>query len=148
VDKTFVPVSFRYPSVADLWSAIFYWESRLVILKLWLVLHRLKYGDKEEYEEKTADARSEQLRAVTNIIMSWQYVAEMGLFTMSGIAQVFAIGLWGALSDVETFRAVPVETVKAWIVRRLQESSTWTIPGDVYRMLDMKAAAYAGGALV
>jgi hypothetical protein len=146
-DKTFIPFSFRYPSVADLWAAIFYWEARLLILKLWIVLHKLKYSE-GDCETKVGAARAEQLRAVTNIMMSWQYVAEMGIFTMSGIAQVFAISLWGAFSDLTTFRGVPVATVKAWIVKRLRESSTWKVPEGIEQMLDMKAATYAGGSLV
>lgn len=129
-----IPYSFTFATLADFETAICYWHSRVMILR---ICWRLAPTD-----ERAALA-NEGSRMTRNIIMSWQ--AGLGLGLYGRIRLLFAtIHLWGALKDFGTY---PDPKVRSWLSERASRLYEAIFGKLSDHDLDEAAEVYVGGPL-
>jgi hypothetical protein len=144
-DKVVVPYSFSIDSYNDKETLLVYWGSRLMVLKLCLVLDDLQEAitppgsnHKIPPSFNVRALSAEQDRLVMSILMFWQ--------DGFGQANCFSM-VWGALMGRKEFRGKPVTPIRRWVLRRYHDSlKGWPVQ---YSMADMdeEADVMAGGPL-
>ena len=150
-----VPYSFEFRSIADHGPAIFYWEARLILIGLCLTLLGLQTHLSTSYPPLLGldmeKLKEEQLRAVSNIFMSVQYAFGRGMVARQGLNQAFTV-CWGALSDMEDYRGVPLSVVRYWILQKAPHAYGVWIPNleasDLDDLCDILRGGPIGGRLV
>ncbi|KAK3116242.1 hypothetical protein LTR53_003613 [Teratosphaeriaceae sp. CCFEE 6253] len=142
VDKPIMPYSFEFRSVYEKETLLLYWATKLMIIKLCMVLHTMNDNSTDGSDaSRLFDAGkldSEQERLVMSILMCWQD----GFGLVNPLSMV-----WGALMGRTSFRNKPVEAVRSWVWTRYEDTLTgWPI---TYSMSDMDAESdeVAGGPL-
>ena len=143
-DAMVSPWSFEYKHVGELKAAILYWEMHIFLARLCLKLHSRAPNDASLDAPKLM---SDNIRMVTNLLMSWQYAISHSRTGTLGFTQTLILALWGALSDIEDYRGISRGFLREWMLRRFPESMRgW--PSDL-ESADMDEAAdiFAGGPL-
>lgn len=87
-----VPYSYTFRSTSDFEAAMYYWQSRLMVLRLCWTISQLDSTFKQD------DLMKEGVRTTKNLLMSWQYGEEQSLF---GYIRFIFAGkvIWGAVID-------------------------------------------------
>jgi hypothetical protein len=129
-----IPYSFTFTSLADFETAICYWHSRIMILRIcWRLAP----------ENERSILANEGSRMTRNILMSWQAGLGFGIF--GRIRLLFAtIHLWGALEDFGAYRKSEIRPWLSERASRLYEAIFGKVSDDD---LDEAAAVYVGGPL-
>ena len=93
-DAVCIPYSYTFQSITDFEAGIYYWQSRLMLLRLCWRIARFDHSlDQDEIV-------AEGVRATKNLLMSWQYGEEQHMFGL--IRYVFACkAIWGAVMDFQ-----------------------------------------------
>ncbi|KAK3682014.1 hypothetical protein LTR37_020660 [Vermiconidia calcicola] len=134
-----IPFSFTFNTLADFDAAIYYWQARLLILRVcWHI------GDRCSSFATDYLCR-EGLRTVQNILMSWQYgiraAAVCGMFRLFHALPA----LWGAMNDFGNPSKVSLPVLQSWL---LQPANSFyeAVIGDVTpEVLKQAADVYIGG---
>lgn len=147
-DSYIIPVAFIFRSYADFEAMAYYWQTRLLLLRLCRKLIVL-CPDKAPLMGLDA-LTAESARLSTNMLMAWEAAFSFGAFgTGKGGTGTTAfvnalIAVWGFLTDVDNFRGMPAEKTKAWVVQRLEN-----LMGDVLKIsrrdMDEMSDLFCGG---
>lgn len=144
-DAAIMAWSFTYRHLGELKAAVLYWETQIFLSGLCRQLHATIPQNTPPFEVETLQAQD--IRMVTNILMSWQYAISKGRFGVLGFTQTLIIAVWGALTNVSEFRGMPVEVVRKWILERLPQSiAGWPSTLNAEDM-DEAAELFVGGSL-
>lgn len=120
-----------------------YWTARMLLLRSCEKAYGLTGVPFDR-----AELRQEESRIAKNIIMSWEYAASFQRFFCTDTSlPLFA--LWGNMMNCcSDFQGTPVETVRAWILRRCNEPQMcWGVQPRNARQLDKIALVLQGGPL-
>jgi hypothetical protein len=102
----------------DAWIlAMHYWYLRLIAIKLRLVLDDRFQPSLSD--ESAAALRSEQIRLVANVLMAYPSGPYGAVDARCGLMAL--VVLWGALSGMTAFRAMPAGAVRSWVLRAGRE---------------------------
>lgn len=143
-DRNIAPYSFAFRSVYDMETGVLYWETRLIILRLCMVLEQLRIGGMTRFAEALLDA--EQARMASNIIMSWQYGTGYGAAGVHSMMNAMAI-VWGSLPSVCQARKIPLDVARSWTLSHFHASlAGWPIKMSAADM-DQTSGVFAGGPL-
>ncbi|KAK3709669.1 hypothetical protein LTR37_010696 [Vermiconidia calcicola] len=134
-----IPYSFTFNNLADFDAAIYYWQARLLIVRLcWHIGGHCSSFSKDSFSR-------EGLRTVQNLLMSWQYgireAAVCGMFRLFHALPA----LWGALNDFGNPSKVSLPILQSWL---LQPANSFyeAVIGDVTpEVMDQAADVYIGG---
>jgi hypothetical protein len=81
---------------------------------------------------------------LANIFMSVQYAYARGMVARQGLNQAFTV-CWGALSDMETYRGLPLSVVRYWILQKAPYAYGFYTPNIEARDLDELCDVFRGG---
>lgn len=129
-DRPIMTFSYNFRSFDELEAAIYYWQTRLMVIKLCLNLDSafetrqpFRRGDSELEFAPGFDLeglRKEQERYIANVIMAWQSVSRASDPFGKDMQQALVV-LWGALTDMQNFRNLPSSVVRSWVLRRFRQ---------------------------
>lgn len=132
--------SFSFKSSQDRDAILLYWATRLMVLKLCLVLSQIGTSDREEevfrLRHTIPQLEHEQGSLVMCLLMCWR--------NGFGSLSVFTI-LWGALMGREQVREHSAQSIRDWLIRKQREEmATWELDYDCAHA-DADADVFAGG---
>jgi hypothetical protein len=165
-DIVAAPYSLHFSSSTDYDACIYYWQLRLVVLRLHDLVNNAHAnidanGPSAAYaasnssfpSSKTvplpacvADVRTEAQRLAKNIIMSWEDCYDRGQFGRSRMSLALPIA-WGAIFQFGNFTSLQPSEIHDWLAKRFE----WIFPpaqgsGDGQE-LDILAELLVGGPL-
>ena len=117
-DSPIIPYSFQYRSLLHMVAVSAYWQTRLMLMQLCL---RLSGQTSATLSFSDTKLKSETLRMLTNVFMSWQYATEHSMLGKLCISQPLVVS-FGACSTVDSWRDMPISSLRSWIVLRLKDS--------------------------
>lgn len=133
--------SYDFPASEECETALHYWYLRLVAIKLRLVLADLTTFTTSPFDSTAL--RAEQERLIANIIMTW--LCDSATRLNPKCLQLTLIIVWGALSDMKTFRKMTASVVRSWVLRSCREVSQGETLEVTPAFLDEASELVAGG---
>ena len=144
--RKLVPYSYVYRSCTEMEAGLTYWHSRLTVIQLYLTLAELKSITSGKHEATRSELKKERQRAITNILMSWQYGKTSG-YAATAQFNVPLIAIWGVVRQQDSFRDCDIDTVFEWIMAALRQCYCGWIIGTTRDDLDSAANVLIGGPL-
>lgn len=141
-DKAIVPYSFTFNSHYEKETALLYWGTRMMIVKLCIILERLRVESSlNEILTSLFDMNAltfEQERMIMSTAMCWQ----------DGFGQANTLSIvWSALMGKETCRGKPAKDIRYWVWRCYNDLlGAWPVKLNMTDM-DETSDLYAGGPL-
>lgn len=134
-----IPYSFTFMSIADFEAAMYYWQARILVIRIcWRIAHH-DYWDKDVLAE-------EGLRTTQNLLMSWQYGLEQAIY--GRIRLIYAIpAIWGAVTDFDGQSSSTESKLRPWLLLRTNDLYQAFFGKVSQEDLDVVAEVYAGGEL-
>ena len=123
-DAYIVSVSFRFDKFADFEAATFYWQARILLLRL---CSRIQDRLPNIATFQRSCLMADCARISSNLLMSWESAFEYGGFgtVRSGTGtQGFALALvmvYGFMAGVDTFRGMSATKVRTWLIQRFND---------------------------
>lgn len=126
--KALMPFSFDFASFMEMTALAFYWETRLLLVSLTLIILNLPISpsdDTPDFQQTVAHAAQSSLfdtkqledereRYVANIIMTWQYALPSPALKRALMQAL--LFMWGAVSGMGEFRKQSTESVRQWLL--------------------------------
>ena len=145
-DKQIVPYSFQYRSFQDLETALIYWRSRLLILRLCVALSDFPTVQSFPSLGDGTILRAKITRILTNIFMSLQYAQETGGYAHIRAAQAF-INSWMTCACLDSWRDLDISVLRSWVLQRMNDSWGTFAPKVGTQILEEMSEACTGGPL-
>ena len=149
--RAVMPYSYHFDAPEFMWNTLVYWKLRLLAVRVRLRQDHLRKaadleGNVPSLSTFEATALSaEQSRLVANILMTCPGSLR-GVLEPKGWMLALA-AVWGALSDLGTFRGKPANVVQAWVLRRFQELIVDGAFEGNATLLQVTAELFVGGPL-
>jgi len=128
-DRPIMTFSYNFRSFDELEATIYYWQTRLMVIKLSFNLDAAFQTRQPFHRDDSLEAEpgfdlarlhKEQERYIANVIMAWQSVSRASDPFGKDMQQALVV-LWGALADMQTFRNLPSSVVRSWVLRRFRQ---------------------------
>lgn len=137
-DHEATPYSIRFNDFDEFDSIVHYWGARIWCIRLYLITNELIPTSKD-FKSKLKSLRSELWRMATNIIMSWQFARELGLFATPNMLDPF-INVWSVLADcTDSSKDRSIMKLRPWILHCMGRCGSWSKPN--WTADDLTAAA-------
>jgi hypothetical protein len=136
--------SFRFEQPSEFKTTAYYWGARILICRICLRL--LRIGVLAEIGTCTeALLRAENERSAANMTMTWDYGQAHGAILGRTVLVPGYTFVWGVLLDHETFRNLPSDKVRAWLLTRIHSFEPGMSVHVTEQELDDAAEAFVGG---
>ncbi|KAK4553507.1 hypothetical protein LTR86_009303 [Recurvomyces mirabilis] len=137
---TMLPVSFGFRSMEELRVGVYYWQNRLILLRIRILL------DERDPKKDTRDLMQQELWLAKNILMSWQQSQEFGPIGTMPLTMGLLIA-WAAFKTRPTFNSFPSHILGWWMRNALKRTLTGWIVGPTMTDLNAAAEVLSGGPL-
>jgi hypothetical protein len=131
------PFNFTFPTLADFDAALNYWHARILILRVCWKLN---------VPSDTSPIRDEGRRAITNILMAWDYGRQQTVFGLIRLLHL-SCSLWGAVHDFGVSSKLKEGEARAILLERTNQLYCSIVGETTADGLDKMSAVYAGGPL-
>ncbi|KAK5108638.1 hypothetical protein LTR62_008129 [Meristemomyces frigidus] len=138
-DIIITPISLQYDELDHMTWALTYWQTRLMVIRLHIILdslHEYKFFDRERglplpslTETKLASLRKDELRLARNVLMTWQQMREAGPYSTACMSLAL-LATWTCFRHHKELRpGVPASNLALWVVKNMKHSwAGWLIP--------------------
>jgi hypothetical protein len=139
--------SFHFEQPSEFKTTAHYWGARILICRICIAL--LRMGMLQESGTCTeALLRAENERSAANMTMTWDYGQAHGAILGRTVLVPGYAFVWGVLLDHDTFRNLPSDKVRAWLLTRIHSFEPGMSVHVTEQELDDAAEAFVGGPIV
>lgn len=136
--------SFHFEQPSEFKTTVHYWGARILICRICIALLRMDII-KESATCTEAQLRAENERSASNMTMTWDYGQAHGAILGRTVLVPGYTFVWGVLLDHETFRNLPSDKVRAWLLTRIHSFEPGMSVHVTEQELDDASEAFVGG---